>query len=754
MTLMSRLLDEALDLDAAGRREWLAALPAQYHELLPVLQEALLRGAASALRPTLATLPKFPAATESAGLTATSPLHAGIRIGPYELLRLLGAGGMAQVWLARRADGAFKRDVALKLPMLNALREDLAERFVRERDILAALEHPYIARLYDAGIDASGLPYLAMEYVPGETLIEWCDTRRLGIAARLELFLQVLQAVQYAHQRHVLHRDLKPSNILVTPTGEVRLLDFGVAKMLEAEDRMPPTQVHGRALTPDYASPELLHGAPVDDRSDVYSLGVLLYELLTGARPYQLHRAASLGLLEHAIATVDPRKPSQQSTQPAALTRATTPQQLTRQLRGDLDAIALKALAKEPAQRYPTVIALANDVRRHLDGKPVEAQPAGSIYRAGKFVRRHRIAVTAIATAVVVTLITVGPVLRERSAQEQTAAALTGALKSKLTMGRQTLRIQRTANTEAYNHYLIGQQLYNRANLEDAKRAVNAYRIAIALDSGYADAYTGLALAESSVGTLTGNDVALHEAVQAADKAIELAPEQAGGYVVRGQLRYLVNWDWTGACADLEKALSYDPGDVTVERKYGELLAAQGHLPQAIAVLEQATGSDPLSSLTWLKLGEVRTVGGQFVAAHAAFRRALEIEPQALPAFYFLGRLELIEGHAGQALADFRSVDTEYQRLSGIAMAEYSLGRTRESQQALDELIAKTAQYAAYQIAEVYAWRGEKNQAFDWLARAYRLRDTGLADVKVDPVLRSLHTDARFLALLARIHLS
>ncbi len=221
-------------------------------------------------------------------------------------------GGMAEVWLARRADGAFKREVALKLPLLRQLRQDLAQRFAVERDILASLEHPNIARLYDAGIDTGGCPYLAMEYVQGQPLTDWCDAQSLGLSDRLKLFLQVLEAVRFAHEKQVIHRDLKPSNILVTQSAQVRLLDFGVAKLLEGDeaDKTSLTSIYGRALTPDYASPELLRGDLVDVRSDVYSLGVLLYELLTGIRPYRLKSAASMGLLEQAIGTLEIKKPS------------------------------------------------------------------------------------------------------------------------------------------------------------------------------------------------------------------------------------------------------------------------------------------------------------------------------------------------------------------------------------------------------------------------------------------------------------
>jgi serine/threonine protein kinase/Tol biopolymer transport system component len=393
MALMSRLLDEALPLDAAGRRDWLDKLSPEYRELAQPLRDALLPGDSPAAESkSLSTLPKL-GATDHEGPVAASGLQPGARVGPYELIRLLGAGGMAEVWLARRADGAFNREVALKLPMLTKWRADLEQRFARERDILASLEHPLIARLYDAGIDPKGLPYLAMEYVPGQPLTSRCDAHRLGIPERLKLILQVLEAVRYAHEKQVIHRDLKPSNILVTESGQVRLLDFGVSKLLGAADPEQLTQLtslYGRALTPDYASPELLHGDTVDARSDIYSVGVLLYEMLTGVRPYRLKNAASIGMLDHAIATVDVKKPSTQCEREASAARNTTPEKLTRQLHGDLDAIALKALAKDPAERYQSADALADDLRRYLQHEAIRVRADKPGYRLRKFTSRHR----------------------------------------------------------------------------------------------------------------------------------------------------------------------------------------------------------------------------------------------------------------------------------------------------------------------------------------------------------------------------
>jgi len=371
---LNALLEEALALPAAERAGWLAGRADDERTFVPELARLLARAAVET-----DTFMRRPAAAALDEMAATEPA-AGDLIGPWRLLQPLGEGGMATVWCAERADGTLAREVALKLPRLG-WSAGLVQRMVRERDLLAALEHPHIARLYDAGVTEGGRPWLAMERVAGVPIDEHCRRHRLEPAAVLHLGLQVCDALAHAHARLIVHRDLKPANILVTDDGEVRLLDFGVGKLLQEDGDAAGqlTQVIGNALTPDYASPEQVAGRPVTVATDVYSLGVVLYELLTGQRPYRLGRQSTAALEEAILAADVPR----------ASTR-TTDRQRARALRGDLDAVLAKALAKHPARRYASVEAFAADLRAHLQGLPVGAQRPSRAYRGWKFLRRHR----------------------------------------------------------------------------------------------------------------------------------------------------------------------------------------------------------------------------------------------------------------------------------------------------------------------------------------------------------------------------
>lgn len=357
---------------------------------------------------------------ESDGFLSDSPLDklafdristldlTGRRIGVYELQSEIGQGGMATVYLAERMDGEFRQQVALKIVWPGANAEEITRRFKQERQILASLDHPNIARLLDGGTTEKGWPYLVMEYIAGQPITRYCRDRKLPLAERLRLFQSVCAAVAYAHRNLVIHRDIKPSNILVTEDGTVKLpklLDFGIAKLLapDSANETQPTITGLRPMTPEYASPEQLREETITTATDVYSLGVLLYELLAGAHPFDL-KNLPLHELIRIVCEEDPPPPST----------------LGKETRSDLDNIALKALHKDPRQRYQTVEQFSDDISRHLDGKTVIARPATLFYRAGKFIKRHK---AQLAVVLVMTLALVGFLAREvqlrRRAEDQ-----------------------------------------------------------------------------------------------------------------------------------------------------------------------------------------------------------------------------------------------------------------------------------------------------------------------------------------------
>ena len=328
----------------------------------------------------------------------------GRRLSGYTLIREIGRGGMGSVYLAERSDEMFHRQAAVKLILPPAGSAGIIARFQREREILASLDHPNIAKLLDAGVTEEGWPYFVMEFVDGRPIHHWCDERKLNISERVKLFGGVIDAVRYAHRNLVVHRDLKPGNIFVTNDGVVKLLDFGIAKALSgtAIGKAPDTQTLAGMMTPEYASPEQVNGAPVTTQSDLYSLGVVLYELLTGHRPYRLLSAA-VHEVARVIAEVEPARPSDvvTTTEPGSkrdpnqitpetisAAREGDPKRLRKRLLGDLDSILLMALRKEPERRYGSVDSFAEDLQRHLDQRPVLARKESPWERVVRF--RHR----------------------------------------------------------------------------------------------------------------------------------------------------------------------------------------------------------------------------------------------------------------------------------------------------------------------------------------------------------------------------
>ena len=382
------------------------------------------------------------AETMAAALRHNEPSRADERIGSYRIIRELGRGGMGAVYLAERADDEFKKQVAIKLLKRGTDTDEVLRRFRSEREILARLEHPNIAHLIDGGTTDDGLPYFVMEYVVGEPVTDFCNSRALSVEERLQLFLKICGAVQFAHQNLVIHRDLKPGNILVTPEGEPKLLDFGIAKLLAAEDGvMSLTIADHQRLTPAYASPEQVRGEPVTTASDVYALGALLYELLTGANAHSFATAPpSPTELLRVVGDVAPVRPSAAATDPAA----------ARKLRGDLDNILLQALRKEPARRYPTVNGMAEDIRRYLGNFPVRARKDTVGYRASKFVRRNRLAVAAASLVLLALVVGLGVA----AWQAQVAAAQAKVARAERTKAEQRFnQVRELAHSVLFDYY-------------------------------------------------------------------------------------------------------------------------------------------------------------------------------------------------------------------------------------------------------------------------------------------------------------
>ena len=405
--VLSPLLDEALDLPAAERAVWLAQLAVRDPQLGRDIGALLAAGDE-------ADAERF---LDGPAVAVPPATLAGQVLGAYTLEAPLGQGGMGSVWLARRSDGRFEGKVAIKF--LNAALVGRAgeERFRREGSILARLAHPNIARLIDAGVSSAGQLYLVLELVEGERIDRYCDERKLDVAARLRLFLDVLAAVEHAHASLVVHRDLKPPNVLVTRDATVKLLDFGIAKLLadagSDAEATELTREAGRALTPEYAAPEQLLGEPVTTATDVYALGVLLYVLLGGQHPAGARTRSSAELVKAVVDDPAPRlseavssaaRLDPQTLHSNATSRASTPERLSHLLRGDLDNIVGKALKKQPGERYASATAFADDIRRYLDHQPISARADSLSYRAAKFVRRNRLPV-ALASAAIVALL-------------------------------------------------------------------------------------------------------------------------------------------------------------------------------------------------------------------------------------------------------------------------------------------------------------------------------------------------------------
>jgi serine/threonine-protein kinase len=629
---LSPLLDAMLELDAATRARSLALLreedPVTGAELCELLALEDEREDFLA-EPLVAPLPGA---------------RAGTLAGPYRLERLLGEGGMGQVWLAGRADGLYQRRVALKLLRPGLADPNLRLRFTRERQILARLAHPHIARLLDAGISSDGQPYLALEYVEGEAINDWCRRRNLSLDARLRLFLQTCDAVSHAHANLIVHRDLKPSNILVTAHEEVRLLDFGIAKLLDTADLAPEQTGTGlRAFTLHYAAPEQVRGEPVTTMTDVYALGVVLHELLTGTRPYVLKRRTDAEW-EEAIIGAEPLRPSlavlhgdgegevDEEQRPAGSLR-----RLSRALAGDLDNIVLKALAKRPEQRYPSVEALALDIARYRNGRPVLARPQQLGYRLRKYGYRHR---WVLATALLVTLV------------------LGSAFGIVAWQARQA--VQEATRAQALQDFVIG--LFERAGDGDAPLDVRAL-----LDAGLRRGNRELAQQPAARAELMGVIARLRLGMGDYLPARALLREQAG----------LLHGLGTAAPASLRLESATDRGRAAWLLGDGD--DCRTMMLPLLAVAQREQKQLPVQAADfWSQLGRCERAIGSPEAARPLFQRALAVRRDLLHdevgAARNLGDLADLQADAGQSQLALQGYGTALRRLRAGAGARQPLG--------------------------------------------------------------------------------
>jgi len=769
--------------------------------------------------------------------TGWGALQPGAIVGRFELVREVGRGGFGVVYEA--LDRNLGRTVAFKAVQPGDRLDIREERLLREAEAAARLSHPNIVTLYDVGRSEPG-PYLVLEFLRGHTLARRIEHGPLSVLEALRIGVEVAKGVAHAHASGVVHRDLTPGNVFLCDDGRVKVLDLGMA---HAFGRL---RVDGG--TPGYMAPEQQRGAPEDERTDVFALGVILYRMLTNDLPFpdrsarpavmatglQVPAVPALGkliarMLEHdpvkrprdagavlaeltgflqelertpssgdlppprkmrrlpvraalfitaavvlAVAAgvgakwVDSRKSDATAAAPAASIAVLpfvdlSPEQDQEYFSDGLADEILNALARLEGLRVPGrtssfffkgKTAKVADIGRELN---VRAVLEGSVRKAGNRVRVNAQIVN-VADGYRLWAQTYDRELTDIFAvQDDIARAVVDALNVKL-LGRAapSMKSYATENPEAYTQYLLGRQQYNRVTRESLRLAIEAYERALALDPGYAPAWAGLGIPLYYMADQEKTPDAVmaqrRRALAAAERAVALAPDLPDALSTRGLLRGILENDWAGAKADLERALAVNPNDADGHRRYAGLLADLGRLPQAIAQLRKSVDLDPLGH-SWVTLGSFSQATGELDVAEAAFRRHLQIAPATLPGLLGLGRNLLLQSKPKEALALFESLPEEDFALWGKAAAEHALVHPAASQAALDALISKYAHTRTLSIAEVYAWRGEKDRAFEWLARA-SAEPGGLGGAfRVDPFLSNVRDDPRFVELLRKMKL-
>ena len=751
---IQQLFGDALELQAQDRTEFLSEACAGNAELLDEIESLLKSDEPQS--PFLQT-PAFEiSASEIAAQVLESEEASAVDklVGAYRIVREIGRGGMGTVYLADRIDGQFQKQVAIKLLRRGLENESVVRRFQNERQILADLEHQNIARLIDGGTTENGLPYFVMEYVEGLPVGRFCDEQRLTIEERLNLFRQICAAVEFAHEHSIIHRDIKPSNILVTKSGTPKLLDFGIAKTSSHNGTLASTATALRVMTPEYASPEQMRGERVGKASDIYSLGLLLYELITGQRPYIFDSKSPYEIVQ-AVCNEEPVRPSVAGSRLSIANGLSAPGQLTKIQNGDLDNIVLKSLRKEPERRYASVREFSEDIRRCLEGLPVAARRDTIFYRGAKFFKRHQTAVSS-ALAVGVFFVFTGFALSffyQRSQTSGINAAITPADPD------QNLPIEKrrggSDDPEARELYLKAQFWWNQRTRLSLKQAAELFEKAAEKDPDFALAFSGLSnsyLLISVWGNLPAKE-AFPKARAASLKAVELAPEAAEGHLSLAMVHWLYEYDWQAADREFNKAMELNPNYARAPHWYGLFLAEMGRFDEAIAAENRALEIVPNSLPVNADLGRVLFYAKRYDESAEQYRKTIAMNPN-YEAFYS----ELLELYEAAGMTEKWIALTE--KMGVISGPEFvdvyqKYGIDGYRRKAIESLQERqfTSWHYRYMQAEIHAQLGEKDAAFELLNKALEERDHRMAQLRVNPKLDNLRSDPRFIQLLRQMNL-
>jgi eukaryotic-like serine/threonine-protein kinase len=750
-------------------------------------------------------------------------LRPGASVGRFELVRELGSGGFGVVWEAR--DKELGRNVAFKAVRSGGKPGLREERLLQEAEAAARLSHPNLVTLHDVGRTEHG-PYLVLELLRGETLEERLALGPISVREALRVGIEIAKGVAHAHARGVVHRDLKPANVFLCEDGQVKVLDFGLAHAFG--------QRRADGGTSGYMAPEQVEGAPEDERTDVFALGVILYRMLSGEAPYppararrtppnelDLQEAPALGpFVQRMLALRPTDRPrgagevlAALSPLQAELERAGggAPRVRKRHRKARLwglaaggvaaAAVLVAATAYWPSARRaapeptPSVAVLpfadlspqhdqeyfadgvAEEILNalaHVDGLRVPGRTSSFFFR-GKNVELSEIgrrlnvkhvvegSVRRSGDRVRITAQVVnvangyqlwsdsfdGSVTQLFDVQDRFATAVVRALQVKLLPGSEPTPAP-PPNPEAYEQLLLGKHLFYTFWPENIARARRHFERAVAIDPQYAPAWALLSSSITQSADVEGSATDEHrkEARAAADRAIALAPDDCMGYVARTFMRLFLLWDWDGARSDVERALTLKKSHLAPYNQHALLLRTLGRTREAIAASRKATEHDPLNAVYWVGLGRIYRDAGELDQARVALERALELSPDRF--WHDVGVVELLRGSPATALELFERKPVS---LSGVAMAKHDLGSEVESRRALEQVVARSGPREPYKVATVYAWLGERDEAFAWLERAYAQRNIGLVQVKTDPLLRSLRDDPRYTALLRKMKL-